>query len=685
MVKNFRRLGEKIGFTTIRGRLLISFILMTLLPALAIGAGSILVGYSNGRQQVFDQLVSLLALKEQEIGGWTAALKSELTAAVEQEYIFERIRVVLYFAEEEYYLDFYTKSVRSRMQQFLLNAQYFDEIALLDLEGHVVLSTNIAHEGQSHASEDYFKFGLQDKTVRFSDRLGGSSETIAVAAQPVYGDSGIVLGVVIGVTDLSGLQAKLDQRTGLGSTGKAYLVGEDYQSIAATGDLFADEPLLPSKPASVVLERQDGGGFYEDVNGTQVAGVYRWLPDLDAALFVEKDLSEAFGVIFETLRVNLIVAVLALALAVIASLMVTDSIARPIMGLSQRAAGIAEGDWEQIEQVERRDELGVLARALDSMMAQLRALIGNLEQRVEERTGQLQEANQAIRTRALQLETSASVSREITSILERNVLLERIAQLIRESFDFYAVNIFLLDEKQNKLLLNAYQYDDPVPLYRLEMPADHNSLNGRTAIQNEAVLVNNVLESSDFQYDPLLPGTKSELVIPLRIAGKVIGTLDLQASKVSAFTLEDLPVFQSLGDQIAIAIENARLVESNQKLAVIDERNRLARELHDSVIQSLYSLTLLGGGWSRFSPAEKAQEADVFVGEFSEIARQALKEMRLLVYNLRPPVLEQEGLLGALHARLDAVEKRAGIQTRLIADDLSLLDSATQECVYRIA
>ncbi len=97
-------------FSTIRGRLLVSFVLLTLLPSLAIGAGSILVVYTNGRQQVIDQLESVLALKEQEIESWSLSLKSELSSALDQEYILERINVILYFASEEYYLDYYTKS-----------------------------------------------------------------------------------------------------------------------------------------------------------------------------------------------------------------------------------------------------------------------------------------------------------------------------------------------------------------------------------------------------------------------------------------------------------------------------------------------------------------------------------------------------------------------------------------------
>lgn len=130
--------------------------------------------------------------------------------------------------------------------------------------------------------------------------------------------------------------------------------------------------------------------------------------------------------------------------------------------------------------------------------------------------------------------------------------------------------------------------------------------------------------------------------------------------------------------------ERVHLAEA-QARAALEERQRLARELHDSVTQSLYSLTLLAEAGRRLALAGDLERVTQHVGRLGETAQQALKEMRLLVYQLRPLALEAEGLAGALQHRLDAVEKRGGLQARLVVEGLLDLPAAVEEALFRIA
>jgi signal transduction histidine kinase len=129
----------------------------------------------------------------------------------------------------------------------------------------------------------------------------------------------------------------------------------------------------------------------------------------------------------------------------------------------------------------------------------------------------------------------------------------------------------------------------------------------------------------------------------------------------------------------------AELAQRAAADAVIEERNRLARELHDSVTQSLHGSTLMAEAAQRIAAAGDLQRTRRYLTRLGEISQQALKEMRLLVYELRPLALEDVTLTEALQQRLDTVERRAGVDVQLAVDDSHDLPEAIEEALYRIA
>jgi signal transduction histidine kinase len=141
----------------------------------------------------------------------------------------------------------------------------------------------------------------------------------------------------------------------------------------------------------------------------------------------------------------------------------------------------------------------------------------------------------------------------------------------------------------------------------------------------------------------------------------------------------------TIADQVGVVVESARLRQLAEQSAVIGERARLARDLHDSVTQLLYSVNLFAAvGREAYDLGDMAQVHSC-LNELGLIAQQALKEMRLLVYELRPLALAQDGLVGALRQRLEAVEGRARVQTQLQADALLDLPDRVEEALYHIA
>ncbi len=207
------------------------------------------------------------------------------------------------------------------------------------------------------------------------------------------------------------------------------------------------------------------------------------------------------------------------------------------------------------------------------------------------------------------------------------------------------------------------------------------SLTGAAVLRREPVLINAPsAEAKQFCWGPELA---TLLAVPLRVPEGVIGALSV-VNKPGGFTSEDMRIISLFADQAAIAIENARLAQQVEHLAVMEERQRLARELHDSVTQALYSVTLHSEAAMRLLNAGKSAAAVEYMRDLRTTAQQALREMRLLIFELRPPILEQEGLVAALQARLDAVEGRAGLQTELRIHGEEELHYTVAEELYRI-
>lgn len=185
--------------------------------------------------------------------------------------------------------------------------------------------------------------------------------------------------------------------------------------------------------------------------------------------------------------------------------------------------------------------------------------------------------------------------------------------------------------------------------------------------------------------DGLEAGLRSGLAVPLIARDNTIGILSLRRIDSGGYTPRELELAIGVANQIAPAIENARLYREAGVVAVHEERNRLARDLHDSVIQSLYSLTLHSEASVRHANAGDLEQVKARLGRMGESALQALKEMRLLVYQLRPPALEDAGLISALQHRLDAVEKRSGVKTRLILDREYRLPANIENALFPVA
>ncbi|MBK8822719.1 MAG: PAS domain-containing protein [Anaerolineales bacterium] len=179
---------------------------------------------------------------------------------------------------------------------------------------------------------------------------------------------------------------------------------------------------------------------------------------------------------------------------------------------------------------------------------------------------------EALTRRTIQLQTAGEVSRAATSILELDVLLSKVVELICSHFDYYYVGIFLADEKHEIVVLRAAtgEMGQTMLNFQHSLPVASSSMVGWCVKNNQARIALDVGEDAVHFKNPILPLTRSELALPLRARGDVIGAMTIQSDRAAAFTEADITALQTMADQVANAIETARL---------FDDRSRLIKEL----------------------------------------------------------------------------------------------------------
>lgn len=325
----------------------------------------------------------------------------------------------------------------------------------------------------------------------------------------------------------------------------------------------------------------------------------------------------------------------------------------------------------------------------------------HLEELVAARTAQARaelverrRAEAALEQRVRELSTLNDISKTISTVTDLQPALTLVAESIARLFDVASTAVVEIDvpTKTTRLLASYPPAPSAVSIFE------------KSFEWAQAPILQRLCESAQPFVIPHPPTDErlgnlrklaryfhvtEMLLVPLRSSGTVNGVLVMSSLRAESFVNAQVISFaETIGGAIATAIENTRLYQQAQVTAVADERQRLARELHDSVTQLLYSIVLLAGGWSL--EAEQANGAEKKVAqsfnELAELGQQALGEMRLLLYQLRAPVLTELGLRGALEQRLRAVEHRVGIQTQMQIDNVvETLPPRVQEELYLIA
>jgi len=600
---------------SLQTRLIITFIGLAIIPL-------VLVGLGLGWQSFEAQRIQALILERQIAQRVAEEMRAFIKAREQELRLLTEIRGLqsLDRAQQTSLLTALLSSQNVYEVLILLNSQGAEEIHLSRLE--IVLPDQLGNwagadefEIPKATAETYYS------SVQFDQVTAEPFMTIAIPLIDLR--TGRFDGVLVAQFRLKAVWDLMARARG-DDSGAVYAIDAQNRIIAH------NNPSLVLK--ETLFDLQEAEGFQQSPSGQSVifASHQIQLGEQIVDIVAEKPAGEALDLASNTIYITVAAVIVALLVATGLSFLAVRQIVRPIRELLNTAQAISGGDLSRQVAVASQDEVGQLADAFNNMALRLRAFIDGLEGRIQERTRRL--------------ETVATLSERLSSILHLETLLSEIVNQIVQNFDYYHTHIYLLDQTETRLVvaegtgpagaeLKARQHSISV--------TRPTSLVARAARSGEVVSVQNVRESPDWLPNELLPHTYAEMAVPIILAGKVVGVLDVQEDEIGGLDEGDATLLRSLAGQIAVAIHNARLfAEVERSLA----DTRRAQERYVEQVWQKSERSASGGRYYYVAPgAAPLDEAKQQI--MHKATQQALNQARPTIIkpdDLLPPSVAAE-------------------------------------------
>ncbi len=347
-----------------------------------------------------------------------------------------------------------------------------------------------------------------------------------------------------------------------------FLTAANGTLIIPGGATPATQRAANSLATDRALDGVTGTATYIAGDGVEYIGYHTALSNAALALVTQVPLNAARTRIDANLlprRIALAVGVLAL--MTIGGLLISQWVTPSVNRLRRAVQTMAFGNLDtEVPDTTRRDELGALATNIETLRDQVR--------------GQIQTLEASIAARVRDLDATQEISRFAATERDLQRLMDNVVNLIIDRFDnIYHAQIFLIDADGQDALLRASTGKVGEELLRRghRLGVGSVSVIGQVTSQGRLVVARDTAMSQVHKRNEFLPDTRAELAVPLRVGTSVIGALDVQSRERDAFNEEQVEILQTMADQIAVAIQNARLYEEvNRRLQDIEERNRSA-------------------------------------------------------------------------------------------------------------
>ena len=584
-------------FTTfnIQTKLVVAFITLLAVSLIITGGYNVAVSYNSQRAQISTNIENDLNAKHKGLVNFLEATRedtiflgqsevlhayikalgdiadpniiTEARSVVERDFrnyaenrgVYEQIRFVNNAGDEVFRIDTSMDGIASIVPDAQLRKKG-DPYSFREL--NYFTQTNQLASGQVFVSPlDLDTTGNQIETpyipiIRFGTPIVFNTQTKGVVFLYVYAKK------FLDPLSTSGLNTFLVDTNGyyLFNPDESKLWGQDLKTGITINKDFPDliKNLYSGKPGN-----QETNGYLITYSPITIPGesAPRWY----LGTFVSLD--SITGPILTSTFTSLTLLLLTMVVSIFAMTYLSSTITAPLEHLATTAQDIAAGNFSARANIETKDEVGALATVFNAMTSELQGLVASLENRVAERTAELETQKQNSDARAKQFEAITKVARAISVTRNLQELLPQISKVISEQFGFYHVGIFLNDFTNQIAMLSAANSEGGQRMLarRHQLKIGEQGIVGFATGTGQPRIALDVGEDAAFFNNPDLPNTRSEMALPLMVADKVIGALDVQSTEANAFSSEDIEVLSTLADQVALAIQNARSFDETRK------------------------------------------------------------------------------------------------------------------------
>ena len=551
-------------------------------------------------------------------------------------------------------------------------------ILIVDSHGKVVAvaSTQLGLLGQDWSDRGFIRQILRNGEAAFSDILfaNSPSSTLIGVGVPIVNAQEEFRGTLVGLFHLRSNSASAFYggivKLRLGESGSTYLVDGSGRVIYHPDETRIGLDVHAQPVVQQVLKGQVGYLLTQNPENRDILATFAPVPGTPWGLINEEDwtgllaTSQGFGQFLYLLLAMGVI--LPTAVVLFGVKRITDPIAQMISAAKE----IAGGQYGQQISVNTGDELEELGNQFNQMSIKLSESYSQLEQRVNARTRELATLN--------------AIAEVVSCSLNLDEILNDALDKILEVLEMDVGTAYALDDERRSLKLLAEHGLFGEFIDRVSPQPLKGSVVEEAARMGQPI----VWPMEDYPEIALKPWLEKEAIkqiicVPLMVKGRLVGAFLFGARRSRPLSPEELSLLGSCGQQIGVAVENARLYGQAEETAAIAERTRLAREFHDSVTQTLFSASLIAEvlpdlwkmneneGWRRLE-------------ELRQLTRGALAEMRTLLVELRPNALVEIPLPDLLRQLCESLIGRARLPIQLSVEGQGRLPPDVQVSLYRI-